>query len=135
MERKVVPMENAPAEPADAGMSAPWIWQDLVLATLAEHTEWIRESALAGETGLPEESLRLLLLKLEAEGAAERREDPVAPPAKLVRLTAEGRDRDAAAAVNRQRELARLFSALSRGERQDLTDQLRPFRGGENGGR
>ena len=31
--------------------------------------------------------------------------------------------------------LARLFGALSQGERQDLTDQMRPFRGGESGGR
>ena len=29
--------------------------------------------------------------------------------------------------------LARLFGALPRGERQDLTDPLRPFRGRESG--
>jgi len=94
--------------------------RERLLGVIAEHESGVRQKVLTEELGINPSSVSEFVSRLQNEGYVKRTIDPEDKRATLIVLTELGEARAAELADERQARFARLFSALTDEEKEQL---------------
>ncbi len=106
------------------GVRRPPLSREHLLVLISGHPEGIRQKALAEQAGINQSSASEVINKLEDDGYIERTADASDKRATLLFLTEKGRARAAEVQDEREAMFRDVFSKLTDGEKQTLSDLM-----------